>query len=138
MSGDSASSSFAMKWKHWPASLNCRRKAASGWSVRGFGQSRSGFVVVASAQNPGGWPSQPKHSGGREVAVVEEIAQHVGLRRPAVVALDEAAVDERLDDDVALAVEGRGAPGQNRQDESQSRSEDAAAIQASARASTHS
>ena len=49
-----------------------------------------------------------------ELAVVEEIAQDVGPRRMAVVALDERAVGEGLDDDVALAVERRGGPAEER------------------------
>ena len=44
----------------------------------------------------------------REVAVVEEVAQDVGLRRQSVVPLDEGSIGERLDDDVPLAVEGGG------------------------------
>ena len=64
IASDCASSSFPMKWKHCPASLNCRRKAASGTSVRGLGQSRSGFEVAASRQYPGGAPVHPKQSGG--------------------------------------------------------------------------
>ena len=127
-----------MKWKHWPASLNCRRKAASGWSVRGFGQSRRGFFVFASAQKPGGWPSQPKQSGGARSPSLKRSLQNVGLRRPPVVAFDEAAVGQGLDDDVSLAVEGRGAPGQGRQQEGRGRPESAAAVHASARPSTHS
>ena len=56
-----------------------------------------------------------------ERTVVEEVAEDVGLGRLAVAALDEAAVDQRLDDDVALAVERRGPNRPEREDQNQKR-----------------
>jgi hypothetical protein len=43
----------------------------------------------------------------REVAVVEEVFQDVGPWRTPVVPFNQRAINQRLDDDVALAVEGR-------------------------------
>ena len=76
--------------------------------MRGLGQ-ESRRVRGRGVQAIAGWIRfLPEADRGGESAVVQEVPQDVGLRRPAVVAFGERAVNEGLDDHVALAVEGGG------------------------------
>ena len=121
MSGDSRVHQLRHEVKALAGVAELPPKGRVGMVGQGLGPVEEGIGRRRVGAKTRGMVAPAEAEGRLEVPVVEEIPQNVGPRRLAAVPFDEGAVGKRLDDDVPLAVEGRGRPGEEGREERERR-----------------